>query len=152
MRNHRCNSKIKILCITSVSIFIHCACTSLDDDVIPYVELDMNPINIYDPTYSDLSSPLGCVIIPDEGYEGNGIVVFRVSENEFKAYDATCTYEIEEGCAVEEDETNILGVKCPCCGSKFELVNDGVVTSGKAQYSLKSYRISYSEPYIYIYN
>ncbi|MBO7495605.1 MAG: hypothetical protein J6T98_03550 [Salinivirgaceae bacterium] len=91
-------------------------------------------------------------MIKNQGYGGNGIIVYRSSEAIFNAFDCTCTYEQSDTCAVIPDEGNIAGAVCPVCGSKFELVNCGMPTSGKAKHSLKSYRVSYNEPILRIFN
>jgi Rieske Fe-S protein len=153
MINNRSLSKVVTFCLLSILSLIISSCKGVDDDVIPYVELDINPINIGDPTYWGLTTTYGCVMIENVGYKGNGIVVIRISDNEYRAYDATCTYEVKEGCAVIVNDSTFYGnVKCSCCGSKFDLNNYGSVTSGKARYPLKSYHVNFDGKYITIRN
>ena len=143
-------SKVLIFCVLAISM-VFVSCINPDDDVVPWVEVRVR-INTLDAKYIDLQSVSGRVIVNDAGYGGNGIIVYRSSESIFNAFDRTCTYEVSDTCAVEFDENNIAGAACPICGSKYELVNYGMPTSGKAKHSLKSYRVSYNEPYLSIHN
>lgn len=143
-------SKVLTFCIlATAAAFV--SCVNPDDDVVPWTEVKVR-INTLDAKYIDLQDINGRVIVKNEGYGGNGIIVYRASESIFNAFDCTCTYEVSDTCAVILDEGNIAGAVCPVCGSKYELVNCGMPTSGKARHSLKSYRVSYNEPYLRIFN
>ena len=143
-------SKVLIFCVlATTAVFVSCA--NPDDNVVPWVEVRVR-INTLDAKYIDLQSDGGRIVIKNEGYGNNGIIVYRLSESIFNAYDCTCTYEVSDTCAVTLDEGNIAGAVCPVCGSKYELINCGMPTSGKARHSLKSYRVSYNEPYLRIFN
>lgn len=109
-------------------------------------------VNTLDARYVDLQNVNGRVVVKNQGYGNNGIIVFRSSDAIFNAFDCTCTYEQSDTCAVQLDENNIAGAICPVCGSKFELVNCGMPTTGKARHSLKSYRVSYNEHILRIFN
>ena len=143
-------SKVFIFCVLATSsAFV--SCQNPDDDVVPWVEVSVR-VNTLDARYVDLQNVNGRVVIKSQGYGNNGIIVFRSSEDVFNAFDCTCTYEQSDTCAVQLDENNIAGAICPVCGSKFELVNCGMPTTGKARHSLKSYRVSYNEPILRIFN
>ena len=143
-------SKVLTFCILATSaVFV--SCRNLDDNVVPWVEVKVQ-INTLDAKYIDLQNVNGRVMVKNQGYGGNGIIVYRSAESVFNAYDCTCTYEQSDTCAVMFDEGNIAGAVCPVCGSKFELVNCGMPTSGKARHSLKSYRVSFNDPYLRIFN
>ena len=143
-------SKVFTFCIlATAAAFV--SCFNNDDDVVPWTEVKVK-INTLDAKYIDLQNINGRVIVKNEGYGGNGIIVYRASESGFNAFDCTCTYEVSDTCAVILDEGNIVGAVCPVCGSKYELVNCGMPTSGKARHSLKSYRVSYNEPDLRIFN
>lgn len=143
-------SKVLTFCILATAA-VCVSCFNEDDDVVPWVEVKVR-INTLDAKYIDLQSDNGRVVVKDCGYGGNGIIVCHTSGNDFNAFDCTCTYEVSDTCAVVLDEGNIAGAVCPVCGSKFELINCGMPTSGKARHSLKSYRVSYSEPILRIFN
>lgn len=143
-------SKVLTFCILA-TVAACVSCFNEDDDVVPWVEVKVR-INTLDAKYIDLQSDNGRVVVKDCGYGGNGIIVYHTFDNNFNAFDCTCTYEVSDTCAVVLDEGNIAGAVCPVCGSKFELINCGMPTSGKARHSLKSYRVSYSEPILRIFN
>lgn len=143
-------SKVLTFCILATAA-VCVSCFNEDDDVVPWVKVKVQ-INTLDAKYIDLQSPTGRVIIKNEGYGGNGIIVYHTFDNNYNAFDCTCTYEVSDTCAVVLDEGNIAGAVCPVCGSKFELINCGMPTSGKARHSLKSYRVSYHEPHLIIFN
>ena len=147
-----CKSLSKVLTFCILATAAACvSCFNEDDDVVPWVEVKVR-INTLDAKYIDLQSDNGRVVVKDCGYGGNGIIVYHTFDNNFNAFDCTCTYEVSDTCAVVLDEGNIAGAVCPVCGSKFELINCGMPTTGKARHSLKSYRVSYNEPILRIFN
>jgi nitrite reductase/ring-hydroxylating ferredoxin subunit len=118
-----------------------------DDTGIPYVRVD---IYIYttDPNFVNLNAVGGWVYITGGS---RGIIVYRSSNTEFKAYDRHCPYKPEDACGrVEVDSSNIQVVD-PCCGSKF-LLPDGGVTQGPAGMPLKSYGTSFDGSVLHIYD
>jgi nitrite reductase/ring-hydroxylating ferredoxin subunit len=120
-------------------------CEKDRNEIIPYVPVNRY-FNIRDPEFFDLSVPNNSVTIKG-GL--NGIIVYRVSVEEFVAYDRTCTYEPENNCAVETD--NSSSAKCPCCGSRFFLI-DGSPLNGPAQWPLKPYKTTFDGTYVRITN
>lgn len=88
-----------------------------------------------------------------------GILVYRVTTDEFMAYERTptykpdscCTYVPVEICAkVVVDESGII-VKDTCAGTRY-LILDGSVVDGPARYALLQYRTSYDGDILHIYN
>ncbi len=69
----------------------------------------------------------------------NGIIIFRLADRDFNAFDRTCPYQPLENCAVAFNE-EIMLAECPCCGSLFELFESGAVQKGPARRPLKQYR------------
>lgn len=67
----------------------------------------------------------------------NGIIVYRSSESEFKAYERTCSYDPE--CERIDIAENSFEMVHNCCGSEFSLTMDGIVTKGPATLNLRSY-------------
>lgn len=98
-----------------------------------YIDTDL-------PQYLPLKNISGSVFINNEGYNKNGIIIFCSGIDEYKAYDCTCTYQVEKNCKLDIDKNSIVNVICPCCSSRFELFS-GNKTSGKAIYPLKEYRV-----------
>ena len=80
-----------------------------------------------------------------------GIIIYRVSNEEFRAFDRHCTYDSGNSCAlVSVDATNITGVD-ECCGSTF-ILTDGSVTQGPASLPLKQYQTSYDGAVLRVFN
>ncbi len=75
----------------------------------------------------------------------NGIVVYRLSEDEFRAFDRACTYDIAERVEVKDPPI----AKCEKCESSYLLI-DGSVVSGKANHPLKQYQADLNSPYLTI--
>jgi nitrite reductase/ring-hydroxylating ferredoxin subunit len=80
----------------------------------------------------------------------NGIIIFRLGDNEFKAYERTCPYEVSSGCLAEAGDNQLIA-RCPCCGSEFNLVY-GDLNKGPSRWPLKQYRAVVSGQMLHISN
>jgi len=112
-------------------------------------------INIYANIYSqlaDLGIGMYGFYYPNEGV--NGLIIYRSFNDEYFVFDRTCTYEPDYSCAVEEDPDNSLLLKCPCCGSKYLLDDEGeaYVIEGPARYNLVSYHARIEGTSLHIFN
>jgi len=136
---------------TIILISLLTACNKDNKHPIPDIPIYVEAINIYDPEYNALAQPFGKFLLKDVGYLNNGIIVVNLGNDEFKAYDATCTYELKEGCNVEIDEGSSLLVKCSCCDSKYEITY-GAVSQGPSNIPLKEYNTIFSDGILRIYN
>ena len=77
---------------------------------------------------------------PNGSYGYSGVVVVRAYDNHLYAFDICCTYEVDKNVALIEDG---YFLKCPKCGSTFEIGNGtGIKSSGPAMQSLKKYHTS----------
>lgn len=108
---------------------------------IPVVDVDIT-INIFD--YPDLQGVGGSAYI-DGG--SRGIIVYRVSIEQFNAYERHCTYDSENPCGkVSKDVDGLFLVDDDCfgtgCGSRFNIIN-GSNVDGPSQYPLIQYNASY---------
>jgi len=122
-------------------------CTKDENSNIPLVKVDIT-IHITDPAYIDIAVPGGWMYVNGGS---RGIIIYRVSNDAFNAYDRHCTYESSNSCAlVSVDVSNITGLD-DCCGSKF-LLTDGSVTKGPANLPLKQYTTSFDGQVLRIYN
>ena len=108
------------------------------EDLVPNVYVNFT-IFLSDPEFATLQT-IGNYVFVTGGVKG--IVIYRYSQTEFTAFDRCCTYQPSERCAVLPDTTNSLFLKCPCCGSKFSLL-DGSVQSGDAERALTQYSTTY---------
>ena len=99
------------------------------------------------------SSPHLPTINIGQAVYGNGLILYRISQNEFAAYDITCTYRADiDYCALEMG-TNWLIPKCPCCNSEFNLLLDGAPPiSGPAALPLMKYTTFIRNNQLYIKN
>ena len=88
---------------------------------------------------------------PNGSYGYSGVVVVRAYDNNLYAFDICCTYEVDKNIALEDDG---FFLKCPKCGSVFEIGNGtGYVNSGPATKRLKKYYTSQnSSQKVRIYN
>jgi nitrite reductase/ring-hydroxylating ferredoxin subunit len=128
----------KLLKISILFIFLGLLISSCDknNNIIPSVFVDRT-IFITQPQYNQLNAIGGWVYLNDEGVRG--IIVYRKTIDEFRAYDRNCTYDPAEVCATVDVESSGLSAKCPCCNSVFELT-DGLVINPPATVALKQYQ------------
>jgi len=115
--------------------------------VIPevYVNFFINPNST---EYLELNHPGGFVAVTG-GYRG--IILYRIMDNEFLAYERTCPWDPwEEGARVELDETGTIAT-CPVCGSQY-IITDGSPFVGPSVYLLKQYHTTYDGNLLYVYN
>lgn len=134
------------LYIIIISILLF-GCTKTQDQNIPLVRVDTT-IYTNNPSFNAISVP-GTWTYINGG--SRGIIIYRVSNEEFRAFDRHCTYDSGNSCAlVSVDATNITGVD-ECCGSTF-ILTDGSVTQGPASLPLKQYQTSYDGAVLRVFN
>lgn len=123
------------------------SCKKDKNSNIPLVSVNIT-INTNDPAYNSIAVPGGWIYINGGS---RGIIIYRVNNDSFHAYDRHCTYDSGNSCAlVSVDGTNIT-VLDDCCGSKF-LLTDGSVTNGPASLPLKQYTTSFDGSVLRIFN
>ena len=77
------------------------------------------------------------------GASGLGIVVYRMSQDEFRAYDRMCpSTSHSEWIKLLKSENSMIIMECPNCGSKFNLI-DGSIIEGPAQFYMSEYQTYY---------
>ena len=130
-------SKIHLFLLSLTFILLSDGCRK-KEDLVPNVYVNFT-IFLSDPEFATLQT-IGNYVFVTGGV--TGIVIYRYSQTEFTAFDRCCTYQPSERCAVLPDTTNSLFLKCPCCGSKFSLL-DGSVQSGDAERALTQYSTTY---------
>lgn len=123
------------------------SCSKDQNANIPLVPVDIT-IHLNNPSYNAIAVPGGWIYVNGGS---RGIIVYRVSNNEFKALDRHCTFDSSNSCAlVSVDVSNITALD-DCCGSKF-LLTDGSVTKGPANLPLKQYNTSFDGSVLRIFN
>lgn len=123
------------------------ACSKEKDSAVPSIPVNMR-VNLDDPAYYELNAIGGKVQI-DGGYRG--IIVYRVTQFEYAAYERTCPYQSENSCAFVSIDTAVTSVGCTCCQSRFQLL-DGSSISGPANAPLRSYKTLLNDRELYITN
>ncbi len=133
-----------LIFIFSGSVFN--SCTKDENQTIPYVY-----VNFYIQPNSTLYQKLN-VIGGWEYLTGgyNGIVVYRLNQDEFMAFDRACPYDYMNGCRIQVESSFTTAIDS-CCKSRF-ILTDGSPFSGPAHVSLKQYRTSYDGNNLHISN
>jgi len=123
------------------------SCENTNRTGVPYAPVNFQVV-VSNPEYAALQAVGGHVTITGGS---KGIIIYRFSPDEFRAYDRHCTFLPEEGCRVTIDNTDILAVDGECCSSKFILV-DGTPTEGPAAIGLLQYNTSFNGNMLWITN
>ncbi len=132
-----------------ILFFIACSASGCkkDKSEVPNTQVD---IYVYtsSPQYNHLNTPGNWAYVTGGV---RGIIVYRRSIEEFKAYDRSCTYQPANSCEIVSiDSTNIFAVDA-CCGSKFQII-DNTVVNGPASQPLREYNTHYDGNTLHIYN
>ena len=134
------------LYILIISLFLW-SCSKEQNSNIPLVAVDYT-IHTNDPAYNTVTVP-GSWMYLNGG--SRGLLLYRVSNEEFIAYDRHCTYDSNNSCAqVAVDSSNIIVID-DCCASEF-LITDGSVIKNPASLPLKKYQTSFDGAILRIYN
>lgn len=83
------------------------------------------------------------------GYRG--IIIYRTSPEDFKAYERACPYDAEESCAQVEVMADFLTAIDSCCMTKYLLL-DGTPTEGPGTLPLKQYQAIYDGVVLHVFN
>ncbi len=125
-----------------VASFIFLLGCSKDKNVqlVPYVPVDYT-ISLANPNMAGLNGVGGFAYIANVGYKG--ILIFKISNDTYYAYDRACTYMPLEVChKISIDSTNSFAAVCACCTSKFAM-DGGLVLSNPATRGLTRYKVEY---------
>lgn len=141
---------IKIIVAVFLSfVLISSSCRKEKIERIPNVPMNFSiPINSYQ--YNNLNTIGGYVYVTG-GYRGNGLIIYRVNNEDFATYDRTCPYHPNAVDAKIDVESNGLFAIDSLCGSRFYL-SDGSVNKGPATLPLKSYQTTFDGTYVSVYN
>lgn len=128
-------------------LFVFVSCKKNTESAIPYVSVNFY-IYTSDPDFIDLNAVGGWTYVTGGS---RGIIIYRYSNTEFKAYDRHCTYNPSNSCALVSVDVNNIQASDVCCGSVFSLV-DGSVNNGPAGFPLKQYQTSFDGSRLHVYN
>lgn len=116
-------------------------------ETIPNVAVDVY-IDINSTIYLQLNTVGGWLYLTG-GYKG--ILVYRLSETDFVAFDRTCPYDPYVPESRLEMDLGNLTVQDTVCHSKFVII-DGSVLEGPATLPMKQYRTNFDGIMLHIYN
>lgn len=126
-----------------------------EDDPLPYAVVNIR-IEPNSTLYINLNTVGGYEYITAE-LPSRGIIVYRLSTNEFLAFERTCPHDPDACCSEENGcsrlivEESGLIVKDNCCESTY-LILDGSNVEGPSNKPLKQYRTSYDGRILHIFN
>lgn len=123
------------------------SCDNTYHQTIPYKKVDFT-IYPNDVLYYKLNTYGGY-----EYFTGgvSGVVVFRVDEWNFVAYDRSCSFDWElDDSWIQMDQSRIMLVD-PLCGSLYNIL-DGSVISGPAKWPLRMYKTRYDGVRLRVYS
>jgi hypothetical protein len=158
MRSEYSISKLKIFFIFCLLSVLLPGCEDEKGPRIPITYVNFT-IRLDSPQFTALTSIGNSVIITNSydgvnsaGYDNNGIIIYRASQDEFYAFDRTCTYDVEKSVAVIVDESGIVA-QCPECGSTYVLPNIGFPTEdGPSKWQLHQYTTSFDGLIVHVFN
>jgi len=100
--------------------------------------------------YLDLNQPQfngfvpGTSVFITGGASGLGIVIYRATMSEFRAFDRMCTSKTHEPHRVDLSQSSNFILECSMCRSRFN-ITDGSVTQGPASFNLTEYQCFYNQ-------
>lgn len=138
---------LQITLTTVILVMGFSSCENTNRTGVPYAPVNFQ-IVVSNPDFAALQAVGGYVMITGGS---RGIIIYRASPDEFRAYDRHCTFLPEEGCRTTVDNTDIFAVCDECCNSKFLLV-DGSPVDGPAALGLLQYNTSFNGNVLWITN
>lgn len=138
----------KILTIICIALF-SCSPDGINNGNphLPNVNFSKE-INTNLPAYNSLKFVSNPVLITDAGVGVKGIVVMKVGEGAYNAFEASCPSHDPSSCS--QMSINGINVKCSCENYEYSLYSGGAVNG--APYPLKYYRTEVMGDVIRVYN
>ena len=125
-----------ILVIITLIFFSNCTNNAQNNDILPHVQVN-ETVNLSLPEGQDLNVPGGWTTI-----QGglSGIIVYRINQDQFKAFERAAPHIPMSGCSQLVVENNIR-MRCPCDDSEFNILNGAPLTDG-VSYSAREYLVT----------
>ena len=114
-----------LLLILVFAFTVQCSNNSIENDCFPFINVN-ETINLDLPLYVNLRVPGGWAYAPG-GFQG--LIIYNVDGNQFKAYDRLCPGENPSACS-QMIVSNNLRLLCPCDDSEFNILNGAPLTQG----------------------
>lgn len=144
------NYSLRILLLLALLWPLGWGCSDTQETPIPdvYVNIVINPASI---EYGNLKIPGNYALIKG-GYRG--IIVYHYMQDEYIAYERTCTYDWDKPCSKLVMDPSGLIARDTCCGSAFLIIDGTPMEGSKATLPLKRYKTYYDANYgrLYITN
>jgi len=129
---------MKRLFLILVTLLLFTTCNKEHEEIIPNVSFFVS-IDLTDPKYSAQNTFIVFKDVSGNRAGINGVVVYRLTSNEYYAFDLMCPNEKSVTCLVgiKDDVT----CECPCCKTQFLIaVPYGDVIEGPSPWPLKGYK------------
>ena len=138
--------KIKTIVLCLCMIIFLSSCDKDNRHPVPNVPVEF-VINIESTQHIELNAIGGWAY-----YTGGfrGIIIYRFSDVEFRAFDRACPVHPYDECAIVRVTDPPLATD-ECCNSTFLLI-DGSPVSGPARHPLREYRTFLNYPYLQVSN
>jgi hypothetical protein len=130
---------LKRTILLSLFLLWSLGCGRNNQTPIPYVPINLT-IDISLPTFFPLQGVGNHIYIENEG--SRGLILYRLSNEEFRTFDRHCPYQVNNSCGRLSVDDNGLFMTDTCCGSRF-LIIDGSVNQGPAEFPALGYRTNF---------
>jgi hypothetical protein len=143
------NRILSFLLITSIIVMIG-ACNKKDDPNNPNGYIPNVPVNFYiNPNTIDYIPAGSWRNYDNEGHRG--VIIYRIDQFNFMAYERTCPYDPDKPCAQVEVDPSSFTLIDSCCMSRYNII-DGMPVSGPSSIPLKQYFTEFDGNLLHIYN
>ncbi len=138
--NFNINKSVAAIFLVSCILLLSLSCND-DNSSSPipdvYVNIVINPASI---EYGNLNIPGNYTLIKG-GYRG--IIVYHVIDNQYLAFERTCTYDWDKPCSKLVIDPSGLIARDTCCKSSFLLLDGTPMEGSLATIPLKQYKTMY---------
>lgn len=146
-------TKIRFFLITLLIALLFIQCDDEEYTPFPYIRFNVTLSISNDLLNMNIGE---YIYVSGYNYGLGGFIIYRKDYSEYLAFDAACTHEAKKSCIVENDsEMEGLMVVCPCCGSKYWVINTddfANVYKGPSRRGLIQYRTYLSLNSLIVYN
>jgi hypothetical protein len=134
-------AKIVLFGLAALLTPIFHSCVEEEPKIVPDVYVDFY-VNLDLPEFTSLNAINNAVKVANQGYDKNGIIIYRYTQDEFLAFDATCPQHIGNSTSVDLDDNGAAGTAtCSHCNAIYRFMNLGYPDKG---YPLKRYSVTVS--------
>ena len=136
-------TKIQKIFTLILCSFLFVACGDELEPPLPYVQVDATFVLV---SYPELITWPSAAKKSGYGFNRNGVILVRIGQYDFRAFDATCTRDIDHH---KNGSLSLDGsgyAVCPKCQTKYFLYNTGnaPIWSNDGKVRLQEYRASFN--------